>query len=184
VIDERQAVDAFLDEVLGGRLSRRQVAQRAVALGLSLPVLATLLRERAGAVQAEPTPPDAPRQPHIYVTPLGPAVDPYRWLENPDDPAVIAYLEAENAYTEEVMGPTAELQEALYQELTSRVQRTDTGVPVSWRGYLYYSRTEEGKDYQMICRRRDIPDAAEEVLLDLNTIAGDYLAVGSWRPSP
>src|SRR5918997_4506171 len=144
--DEQRAVDAFLDDILSGRIGRRQVVQRTVACGLSLPMLATLLRERAGAAQLEPAPPDAPRRPHIYTTPVGPAVDLYRWLENPDDPEVIAYLEAENAYTEAVMAPTTELQEALYQELTSRIQQTDTGVPIPWREYLYYTRTEEGKD--------------------------------------
>jgi oligopeptidase B len=147
-------------------------------------MLATLLRDRAGAAQLEPAPPDAPRRPHIYTTPLGPDVDPYRWLEDPDDPEVIAYLEAENAYTEAIMAPTTELQEALYQELTSRIQQTDSGVPTPWRGYLYYTRTEEGKDYAIFCRRRDVPNAPEEILLDLNTIAGDYLDVGAWLPSP
>jgi oligopeptidase B len=181
---EQRAVDAFLNEVLSGRLGRRQMAQRALALGLSLPALATLLRERVAAAQPLPAPPDASRRPHIYTTPLGPAIDPYRWLEDPDDPEVVAYLEAENRYTEAAMAPTTELQEALYRELTGRIQQTDTGVPTPWRGYLYYSRTEEGRDYAIICRRRDTPDAPEEVLLDLNLVAGDYLDVGMWLPSP
>jgi oligopeptidase B len=166
------------------RLSRRQVVRQVAAFGLSLPAMGALARPDAVAGQSEPVPPDAPRRPQIYAMPGGLGVDPYQWLENPEDPEVIAYLEAENAYTEAIMAPTKALQETLYQELTSRIQQTDTGVPIPWRGYLYYTRTEEGKDYAFICRKRDAPDAAEEVLVDLNALAGEYLDVGGWRPSP
>ena len=183
---EPTAVDAFLDDILHGKLSRRQVARRAAALGIALPALAAMLRGSAARQEfaTAPTPPDAPRRPAIFALPGGIDVDPYRWLENPDDPEVIAYLEAENAYTEAVMAPTEVLQKELYQELTGRIQQTDAGVPTPWRGYLYYIRSEEGKDYDIICRRRDAPDAPEEVLVDLNAIAGEYLDLGSWRPSP
>src|SRR5918994_1148145 len=179
MVREQRIVSPFVTEASRSRLSRRQLVRRAAAFGLGLPALVPLACRQAVAVQSEPMPPDAPRRPQIYAMPGGLGVDPYRWLENPDDPEVIAYLEAENAYTEAIMAPTTELQEALYQELTSRIQQTDTGVPTPWRGYLYYTRTEEGKNYAFICRRRDAADAPEEVLVDLNALAGEYLDVGA-----
>jgi oligopeptidase B len=184
MVYEERMVGAPNSEVRRGRLSRRQVLRQAAAFGLSLPALAPVTGPRPAVAQSAPTPPDAPRRPQIYAMPGGLGVDPYQWLENPDDPEVIAYLEAENAYTEAIMAPTTELQESLYQELTSRIQQTDTGVPTPWRGYLYYTRTEEGKDYAFICRRRDAAGAPEEVLIDLNALAGDYLDIGGWLPSP
>ena len=184
MVHEQRMVGAWPAGARASHLSRRKLVRHAAAFGLSLPVLAPLADLRRVEAQSGPTPPDAPRRPQIYAMPGGLGVDPYQWLENPDDPEVIAYLEAENAYTEAFMAPTAELQEALYQELTSRIQQTDTGVPIPWRDYLYYTRTEEGKDYAFICRKRDSADALEEVLIDLNTLAGDYLDVGGWLPSP
>ena len=110
--------------------------------------------------------------------------DPYRWLENSDDPEVIAYLEAENAYTAAMMIPTRGLQATLYEEITGRFKQTDTTLPTLWHGYLYYERTEEGKDYEIVCRKRGSMSAPEQVLLDLNAMAGDYIALSTWRPSP
>jgi oligopeptidase B len=109
--------------------------------------------------------------------------DPYAWLENPSDPEVIAHLESENAYTNAVMAPTAALRELLYQEIVGRVQRTDSKVPFRMGRYFYYIRTEEGRDYDILCRKRGSLDAPEEVLLDLNEIAGDYLVLRHHAPS-
>src|SRR5918997_2982825 len=170
----RLRMDARTNDVLRRPLDRRQILRRGAALALGLPGFAALLPERATA-QSGPVPPNAPRRPQIYAMPGGLGVDPYRWLENPDDPEVIAYLEAENAYTEAIMAPTTELQEALYQELTSRIQQTDTGVPTPWHGYLYYTRTEEGKDYDFICRREDKAGAPGEGLGGLHAPPGGDL---------
>ena len=109
--------------------------------------------------------------------------DSYAWLENPRDPEVIAHLEAENAYTNALMAGTEALRETLYQEIVGRVQRTDTQVPFRLGDVFYYTRTEEGKDYDIICRKRGGLEAPEEILLDLNEIAGDYLALGQYAPS-
>jgi oligopeptidase B len=109
--------------------------------------------------------------------------DPYAWLEDPNDPEVTAHLEAENAYTNAVMAPTEALRETLYQEIVGRVQRTDTKVPFHMGEYFYYIRTEEGRDYDILCRKRGSLDAPEEILLDLNEIAGDYLTLGRYAPS-
>jgi oligopeptidase B len=110
--------------------------------------------------------------------------DDYAWLENPRDPEVIAYLEAENAYLEQVLTATGELRERLHQELMARVQRTDMRVPVRIGDVSYYIRTEAGRDYDILCRRVGSMDAPEQILLDLNELAGDYLRLGSWQPSP
>lgn len=109
--------------------------------------------------------------------------DPFAWLEDPTDPEVIAYLKAENAFTEAVMAPTAAIRETLYQEIIGRIQRTDTNVPFRMGDLFYYTRTEEGRDYDILCRKRGSLDAPEEILLDLNEIAGEYLSLGYYAPS-
>ncbi len=80
-------------------------------------------------------------------------VDPYGWLRDRTDPAVIAYLEAENAFTDAAMKPLEPLQEALYQEILGRMQQTDLDVPVRDGEFVYYERTEEGKQYPLYCRK-------------------------------
>jgi oligopeptidase B len=80
--------------------------------------------------------------------------DPYAWLEDASDPAVIAHLEAENAYTDAVMSDMAAERESIYQEIVGRVQRTDTHVPFRMGNVFYYIRTEDGKDYDILCRKR------------------------------
>ena len=112
--------------------------------------------------------------------------DSYAWLKNKADTAVIAFLEAENAYTEHEMAPTEPLQKALYDEMVGRIQETDLSVPVRIDGYLYYSRTQEGRQYPIFCRKAGDESADEEVLLDLNAEAQglDYLSLGLFEISP
>ena len=98
-------------------------------------------------------------------------VDEYFWMRDKNDPEVVAYLEAENAYTDAVMKPTATFREALYREMLGRIQETDLSVPYREAGYFYYSRTEEGKQYAILCRKRSSLEAPEEVTLDLNALA-------------
>jgi oligopeptidase B len=111
--------------------------------------------------------------------------DDYYWLRGRTDPDVIGHLEAENAYTEAVMAHTTPLQEALYAEMLGRIQQTDLSVPARMGGYWYYSRTEEGKQYPVMCRRKGTMKAPEEVLLDLNALAEghQYLALGAYTVS-
>ena len=113
-------------------------------------------------------------------------VDDYFWLRDRSDPDAIAYLEAENSYTEEVMAPTKPLQEKLYQEILSRIQETDLSVPVRRDDYFYYTRTEEGKAYAIYCRKRGSLDAPEEILLDANVLAEGqkYFRLGNFAVSP
>src|SRR4051812_24481703 len=101
--------------------------------------------------------------------------DEYFWLRNREDPEVLAYLEAENAYTRAVMRPTEPLQERLFAEMRGRIKETDLSVPERTDGWLYYHRTAEGAQYPIYCRRPvDRPEhdpAGEEILLDVNPLA-------------
>jgi oligopeptidase B len=124
------------------------------------------------------TPPSAPRVEHKEVRHGATINDDYFWLREKSNPKVVEYLEAENAYT---AGMTKDLQpfsDALYKELLGRVKQTDLSVPTANRGYLYYSRTEEGKQYPIQCRRKGSMAAPEEVLLDLNELGKDRKFVG------
>lgn len=112
--------------------------------------------------------------------------DPYAWLRDKDNPEVIAYLEAENAFTEAMMAPTSVLQATLYKEMVGRVQETDLSVPVQIDDFFYYSRTEEGRQYPIYCRKAGSLEADEEVLLDLNAEAEGfpYFSLGVFEVSP
>jgi oligopeptidase B len=111
--------------------------------------------------------------------------DDYFWLREKSNPEVLSYLEAENAYTEDVMKPTKALQETLYKEMLGRIKQTDLSVPERIGQYYYYSRTEEGKQYPYRCRRKGSMTGAEEVLLDLNKLAEGhkYLGLGAFEVS-
>ena len=113
-------------------------------------------------------------------------VDDYAWLRDRESPEVISYLEAENAYTNSVLEPTVELQKTLYTEMVSHIKETDVSVPFRDGEYWYYSRTEEGAQYPIYCRKTGSPDAPdadalEQVMLDVNELAKDeaFMAVGS-----
>ena len=112
-------------------------------------------------------------------------VDDYFWLREKSNPEVLAYLEAENAYTESVMKPTQAFQETLYKEMLSHIKQTDVNVPYRLGDYYYYSRTEEGKQYPIYARKRGSLDAKEEITLDLNELAKGhkYLGIGAYVPS-
>ncbi|MGA8632526.1 MAG: S9 family peptidase [Terracidiphilus sp.] len=112
-------------------------------------------------------------------------VDDYAWLRDKDNPDVTAYLDAENAYADAVIAPQKELREQLYQEMLSHIKQTDISVPYRDGDWWYYSRTEEGLQYGIYCRKRvgaAGPDegAAEEVLLDGNELAKGhaFFAIG------
>ena len=185
----------LLDDAMRGGLSRREVLQRAAALGIGMPAFAALIG-RAQLAQARQGhspvaspaavagPPVAEVIPSTREFEGREIVDPYAWLENPDDPKVIAYLEAENAYTASVLAPTTDLQDTLYNEFIARIPQETSQVPYRIGDYYYYSRFEEGKGYEIIARRLGSPDAEEEILLDLNEIAGEYLALVDFIPSP
>ena len=118
-----------------------------------------------------------PKQTPLHGTVL---VDDYAWLREKESPEVTAYLEAENAYAEAVMAPLAGLRDELYREMLSHIKQTDISVPYRDGSWWYYSRTEEGLQYPVYCRKADVPDATEEVILDGNALAEGhaFMAIG------
>jgi oligopeptidase B len=118
-------------------------------------------------------PPTAPRT-------AGP--DDYAWLRERENPAVRAYLEAENEYSDAVLAPLAARREHLYREMLARIQETDMSVPYREGAYFLYSRTEEGLQYPILCRKKDGLDSPEEVVLDLNAEARGhaFLSLGAY----
>ena len=113
-------------------------------------------------------------------------VDDYFWLRERDNPQVMAYLKAENEYTEQVLQPHAELKESLFQELKARVQEDDLSVPVKKDNYYYYSRVAAGKQYAIHCRKQGDLNSPEEIILDENQLAEGkpYFQLGTFEISP
>jgi oligopeptidase B len=130
------------------------------------------------------TPPVAVKQPHAVTLHGDTRNDDYSWLAEKENPDVRAYLEAENAYAASVLAPLAPLKESLYKEMLGRIKQTDISVPCRVRGFWYYSRTEEGKQYPILCRRAGSMESAEEVTLDVNVLAeGErFMSVGLYEP--
>ena len=112
--------------------------------------------------------------------------DNYFWLREKTNPKVLAYLDSENAYTAAGMRHTEALQDKLYHEMLGRIRETDLSVPFRDNGYWYYSRTEQGKAYPILCRKRGSLEATEEVYLDENALAAGkkFFALGGQQVSP
>lgn len=112
--------------------------------------------------------------------------DEYAWLREKTNAQVLAHLAAENAHTDAAMSATLDLQKNLYAEILSRIQQTDLSVPIKEGPYFYYSRTEEGKQYPIYCRKLADLDAPEQINLDSNELASDqnYFRVGVLESSP
>ena len=85
-------------------------------------------------------------------------IDDWYWLQDKDDPAVIAHLQDENAYTDAMTTGTAGLRDGLFTEMVARIEETDLSVPVRKGPWLYYGRTVEGSSYGIHCRRPAGPD--------------------------
>jgi oligopeptidase B len=131
-------------------------------------------------------------------------IDDYTWLRDKDDADVVAYLEAENAFTQERTAHLAELREKLFEEVRARTLETDLSVPTRSRGYWYYTRTFEGREYGASCRvpvaheadwtppqpAECAPDQpalpGEELLLDLDALAEghEFFSLGGSSVSP
>lgn len=116
-------------------------------------------------------PPVAPIKPHKYSLHGDSIVDNYYWIKDKSNPETIKYIEAENAYGEAVMKPLKPFEESLYKEMLARIKQTDLSVPYQHRGWWYYSRTEEGKQYNIRCRKLESLGAKEEILVDGNELA-------------
>jgi oligopeptidase B len=131
-------------------------------------------------------PPVAPRKPKVITRHGDRRVDPYAWLREKSNPEVIAYLDAENLHTNEVMKPLEGFRDSLYREILSRIKETDESVPYRRHGYWYYVREVEGLQYPIYCRRKGTMEAPEEVILDMNQLAHGhaYTSVGMIDVSP
>jgi oligopeptidase B len=139
---------------------------------------AALAQTPRPAAHADTPPPVAPRRVHVDTIHGYVRSDDYFWLRDKTNPDVIAYLNAENAYGAELLAPMQPLRDTLFAEMLRRIQQTDLSVPYRDGEYLYYSRTEEGRQYPIYCRKRGSLEAPEEVLLDLNQLAVGQVFMG------
>src|SRR6185369_3541926 len=167
----------FYQEDCMKRLTMSLLLQAALLVALAAPMTAA----KDGAKQ----PPVARKVAHTMEVHGDTLKDDYFWLREKTNPEVIKYLEDENAYTDEVMKPTKDLQDALYKEMLGHIKQTDLSVPSRIGDYYYYSRTEEGKQYPYQCRKKGSMQGKEEILLDLNKLAEghSYLGLGAFRVS-
>ncbi|HLT51894.1 MAG TPA: S9 family peptidase [Arenibacter sp.] len=113
-------------------------------------------------------------------------IDDYYWLNDRENPEVIAYLEQENAYYESVTADTKDLREELFMEMKSRIKEDDSSVPYKYNGYWYATRYEIGKEYPIFIRRFETEDALEEIMFDCNLMAEgfEYFNLGGLSISP
>jgi len=133
-----------------------------------------------------PTPPIAPKRPYVRELHGESVPDPWFWLREREDPAVIEYLEAENSYALAMMEHTAGLQQTIFDEIKARTQETDLDVPAQRGEYWYATRTEEGKPYRIWVRMHGTPDGLETLMLDENDLAAshDYFRSANITVSP
>ncbi len=133
-----------------------------------------------------PRPPEAARRPCELTMHGHTRVDEYYWLRERHNEEVTTYLQAENEYTRQGLAHTEALQQRLYDEMVGRTEETDQTVPVKIGDYFYYSRTEQGLEYRIHCRRAGSTEAPEQQLLNLNELARqhDFLKMGAFKVSP
>ncbi|HSE31750.1 MAG TPA: S9 family peptidase [Pyrinomonadaceae bacterium] len=144
--------------------------------------VADVAAQPAGSSPKAPMTTKKPKTTNIHGVTL---VDDYFWLREKTNSDVMTHLQAENAYAEEVMKPTVGLQEKLYKEMLSHIKQTDENVPYRQGNYFYYTRTVEGKQYPIFCRKKGSTAAPEEIVLDQNELAKDqkFMSVGAFNPS-
>ena len=152
---------------------------------ITISILAMTAKAQDGNTSMMLQPPTTEKKPKVTEINGDKLVDNYFWLREKTNSAVIAHLEAENAYAAAVMKPTEGLQEKLYNEILSHIKQTDVSVPYRWGDYFYYTRTVEGQQYSIFCRKLKSLDAPEQILLDLNEMAKGqkFMSVGSFAPS-
>jgi oligopeptidase B len=157
---------------------------------IDLTILPPNLKDIRQFFMTEPdfTPPAAAVRPHVVASPNGGRSDPYYWLRDDarENPEVLAYLRAENAYREQCMQAGKPFENALYQEIVSRLKQDDASVPYRKQGYWYITRFEAGREHPVYARRKGSLEAPEEVLLDANVLAEghEYYRIGSLEVSP
>ncbi|UPL51197.1 S9 family peptidase [Hymenobacter sublimis] len=130
-------------------------------------------------------PPVAAIKPKQLTSPFGTRTDNYYWLNERENPEVISYLNAENAYTEQQLAPVKGLEEKLFQEIKGRIKEQDESVPYRDNGYYYYTRFEAGAEYPIYCRKQGSLTAPEEILLNANELGKGkaYYQIGDFEVS-
>jgi len=130
--------------------------------------------------------PKAKKIPKELITHNHKRIDNYYWLNNREDEEVIAYLNAENTYTQNKLEDTQILQKELFEEITEKIVKDDASVPYKMNGYWYYTRYEDGKDYPIHCRKKESLKSQEIILLDVNILAEghSYYSVAGMSISP
>jgi oligopeptidase B len=159
-----------------------QAARILLIFSLALNIISCSKRQTS----VDMKPPIAEKKPKELTIHGHTRIDNYFWMNNREDSSVIDYLNAENAYTDEVMKDTKEFQDQLYNEIIGRIKQTDESVPYLDNGYYYYTRYEEGKEYPIYCRKKGSLEAGEEILLNVNEMAEghDYFQVAGVSVSP
>ena len=110
----------------------------------------------------------------------------YYWMKERENPKVLKYLKAENAYTKSKLKPVDSLRKTLFKEMVARIKKKDSNVPVKVDNYYYYSKYNEKSEHPIVVRKRGNLQAKEEILLDGNELAGGkkFFSLGAWEPSP
>ena len=135
-------------------------------------VLLTAVLASSSFAQVKMSPPIAQVRPKTLENHGTKRVDSYYWLRDRDNPEVIDYLNKENAYTDATLEDLKPLEEELFSELKGRIKQDDRSVPYSDRGFVYYTRYEDGRQYPIYCRKAEGEEnAVEEVMLDVNQLA-------------
>ena len=139
------------------------------------------------AQEQPPKPPIAKKVPKTTQIHGYTVTDDYAWLadKTKTDKDMLAYLKAETDYADAMMASTKGFQDSLYKEMLSRIKETDENVPYRYGDYFYYTRTEQGKQYPIYCRKKGSLTATEEVTIDMNEMAKgkDYFSVGAYNIS-
>ena len=149
-------------------------------------LISTLALAACSSDQEASTAPMAEKKPLTLEQHGDSRVDEYYWLRERENPDVIAYLEAENVYTDAALAEYAGLQRIVADEMKSRIKQEDTSVPYRVGEYFYYTRYEEGNEYPIYARKKNSLSAAEQIMLDVNKLAGDaaYFSVRGFSVSP
>jgi len=140
----------------------------------------------ASGASSDPTPPTAKKEPKTDLVHGDKRVDDYFWMRKKDSPEVLSHLAAEAAYTKEMTKGSAAFEKSLYDEMLARIKETDASPPLRRGKYFHYTRTEQGKQYPIHCRRKALPNDAqgnEEVILDLNEIgkSAAFVSLGAFE---
>jgi oligopeptidase B len=171
-----------------GWLSTRRLFAFGLAAAGVVPLASRLRFNSANAVEpAIRAAPIAPVVPKTFKAFSDVRVDNYDWLRDRNDPRVVSYLDAENAYANARLEPIKPLVDELVAELKAREAQEDASVPATYNGYVYQHRFSKGAQYPCIVRHKDASGAPEEIVLDVGALAvghSEHYQLGSWTVSP